>query len=164
MNEITRNEPLVRNEFVSANHKEQKIPGQTIISEIAKSSELASASGRRKSEIDSGGETVRKANKAAIKQRASMNKSQPSIESEQETRNHSANSKEIIEEASQPPVGIPICYSGNQIENLRSLGNHTFASQCDSDEFMQQIVGLLKNWILQKLAAYQPHGVKNLNA
>ena len=48
VNKITRNECLIRNDFVSANHKEQNIPGQPIKSKLANSSELASASDRRK--------------------------------------------------------------------------------------------------------------------
>ena len=43
-----------------------------------------------------------------------------------------------------PPIKSPICYSINQIEVLQQLGNHTFAAQYESDEFMQKIIGLLK--------------------
>ena len=51
---------------------------------------------------------------------------------------------DIIQAANIPPIKSPICYSINQIEVLQQLGNHTFAAQYESDEFMQKIIGLLK--------------------
>ena len=48
-----------------------------------------------------------------------------------------------IEAANKPPMKTPICYSVSHIEVLQTLGNHTFASQYESDEFIQKVIGLL---------------------
>ena len=53
-------------------------------------------------------------------------------------------SDELIQEANKPPIKTPQCYSVNQIEVLQSLGNFTFASQYESDEFLQRVIGLIK--------------------
>ena len=51
---------------------------------------------------------------------------------------------DIIQAANMPLIKSPVCYSINQIEVLQQLGNHTFAAEYESDEFMQKIIGLLK--------------------
>ena len=49
-----------------------------------------------------------------------------------------------IEAANKPPIKTPICFSVRQIEVLQTLGNRTFVSQYESDEFIQKVIGLLK--------------------
>ena len=56
-----------------------------------------------------------------------------------------ANMSELqIEAANKPPIKTPICFSVRQIEVLQTLGNRTFVSQYESDEFIQKVIGLLK--------------------
>ena len=53
-------------------------------------------------------------------------------------------SEEFRHAANQPPLKVPMCYSVNQIEVLKTLGNFTFAAEYETDEFIQKIVALLK--------------------
>ena len=62
---------VTRNEFVSANHKEQNTTEQPTRTKLVKPSELTSASERRKIANESSGENERKTNKWTIKHIAS---------------------------------------------------------------------------------------------
>ena len=53
-------------------------------------------------------------------------------------------SEELQRMADKPPIKTPVCYSMNQIEVLQTLGNVTFASQYETDEFLQKIINLMK--------------------
>ena len=46
--------------------------------------------------------------------------------------------------ADQLPIETPVCYSGNKIEVLQVLENFTFASQYETEAFLQKIKTLLK--------------------
>ena len=47
--------------------------------------------------------------------------------------------------ADKPPIKTPQSYSINQIEVLQYPGAFTFASQNDSDEIRQKLIGLIRN-------------------
>ena len=49
-------------------------------------------------------------------------------------------SEEFNYAANQPPIKTPVCYSVNQIGVLQTLGNHTFVSQYEIDEFIQKLL------------------------
>ena len=54
-------------------------------------------------------------------------------------------SDELNYVANQPPLKTPVCYTLNQIEVIQTLGNFTFASQYEADEFFQKVIGLVKS-------------------
>ena len=80
-------------------------------------------------------------NKQTLNEIATIIKTTQSSEAEQANE---IMTDEFRHAANQPPLKIPMCYSVNQFEVLQTLGNFTFASQYETDEFMQKIVALLK--------------------
>ena len=80
-------------------------------------------------------------NKQTLNEIATIIKTTQSSEAEQANE---IMTEELRHAANQPPLKIPMCYSVDQIEVLQTLGNFTFASQYETDEFMQKIVALLK--------------------
>ena len=105
---------------------------------------MTSASEQHDSKNESSGlEQGKTNNQITIKQIASIVKAQ-SQTSETEQDADIAMNRELIDPANQPPMKLPICYSINQMELLQQLGNHTFAVQYEFDEFMQKMIGLLK--------------------
>ena len=80
-------------------------------------------------------------NKQTLNEIATIIKTTQSSEAEQANE---IMTEEFRHAANQPPLKIPMCYSVNQIEVLQTLNNFTFASQYETDEFMQKIVALLK--------------------
>ena len=55
-----------------------------------------------------------------------------------ESDGHNETSNAIIEAQNQPYIKVPSCYSVRQIDVLQKQGNYTFASQYETDEFLQQ--------------------------
>ena len=49
----------------------------------------------------------------------------------------------LMLEADNPPSKTPQCYAINQIVVLQSLEKFAFASQSDSEEFLQKVIGLI---------------------
>ena len=162
VNDLTRNECLIRYESVSANHKAKaKHIGTVNQIDGGKFKHFGMCKRATQSETKSGRETMHKLNKAGIEQTASILKSQPSSESKHEPGNHSKMNEENIEAANQPPIKVQICYSFNQIEFLQSLGNLTFASRNDSDEFMQKNLGRFRKPDTTKIRSTNPMEGKN---
>ena len=135
--------------FASANQQLQNIAKQPIreqakgACELAKASDVTSASEQHESVNESSCLEQRKTNKQSIQQIASIVKAQ-SQTSESEQDADIAMNRELIDAANQSTIKSPICYSVNQIEVLQQLGFHSFAAHYESDEFMQTIIGLLK--------------------
>ena len=46
--------------------------------------------------------------------------------------------------ADKPPIKTPVCYSINQVEVFRNLGNYTFAAQFEADDILQEVKSLLR--------------------
>ena len=83
------------------------------------------------------------ANKQIIKEIATIVNTAQSSETDDLSENNTMN-EEFNYSANQPPIKTPICYSVNQIEVLQTLGNYTFASQYETDEFIRKIVALIQ--------------------
>ena len=147
VNEITKQSNSVLD---TANRIQREEAKQPMSEKLATSSERhAKVKAEKVSEITSANKQTIKQIAATITSAQESNYSANSSDSEQ--INNKANSSdsdqmsdELIQEANKPPIKTPQCYSVNQIEVLQSLGNFTFASQYESDEFLQKVIGLIK--------------------
>ena len=92
-------------------------------------------------------------NKQTLNEIATIIKTTQSSEAEQANE---IMTEEFRHAANQPPLKIPMCYSVNQIEVLQTLNNFTFASQYETDEFMQKKWPSLKSPLVQKYIDF-PH-------
>ena len=108
-----------------------------------KGAKLASASDKQRNHTLASENEAVKANKQPFKQIAAITQTSQLSASTLYAQGSSKMSDELIRMADQPPIKTPVC-SVNQIEVLQTLGNFTFASQYETDEFLQKIILLIK--------------------
>ena len=108
-------------------------------------------------------EDAAKSNIPTLKQLAAVTKSEITSGSRQENENSTKVSDTAIEAANKPPIKTPICYSVNQIEVLQTIGNYTFATQYETDKFIEKNVGLLKKPDTTKISCLHTPWRKNSN-
>ena len=142
-NWFTGNE-ITKCKLVSEKPSQQDTTQQPIKSKLASENEMQE-SVKESNEAES-----TNVNKRTLKEVVATIRPAVSSDSVQETNDNDKMSEHIIEFANQPPLKAPICYSINQIEVIQILGNHTFASQYEADEFLPK-----KHKIDKKARYYQ---------
>ena len=101
-----------------------------------------------------------KANKQPFKQIGAIIQTSQLSESTSDAHESAKMSDELMRRADQLPTKLPVCYSINQIEVLQILGNFTFASQYETDEFLQKNILLIKKHDSTKINRHPRLGVK----
>ena len=141
------------NKFVSENQQKQNAKTQPIAEHSEKnnqshnSKDMASENGMKSESgmtTESGVASTRGvtsangiANKQTIRGIATIVKTVQSSETDELSENNTMSEK-LNYSVNQPPIKTPIRYSVSQIEVFQTLGNYTFASQYETDEFIQK--------------------------
>ena len=133
-NGFTVNE-ITKCKIVSEEPSQQNTTAQPI-----KSNKLASENEMQESVKESNEAESTNVNEQTLKDVVATIKPAVSSDSGQETDDKDKMSEHIFEAANQPPLKVPQCYSFNQIALIQTLGNNTFASQYDTDEFLQKVI------------------------
>ena len=102
--------------------------------------------------------------KAPFKQIAAIIQATAISETSSDEIDNDKMSEELQRMADKPPIKTPVCYSVNQIEVLQTLGNFTFASQYETDEFLQKKLNLMKKPDSTKKTASPHRGERNSEA
>ena len=137
-NWFTVNQIMKTDNIVSEVQKPQQKQNQPL------GAKFASASDKQGNHTLASENEAAKANKQPLKQIAANIQTSQLSESTSAAHESAKMSNELMRLADQPPIKKPICYSVNQIEVLQTLGNFTFASRYESDEFLQKIILLIK--------------------
>ena len=105
---------------------------------------MANASKRQDNKATARESEATNVTKAPFKQIAAIIQATAISETSSDEIDNDKISEELLRMADKPPLKTPVCYSVNQIEVLQTLGNFTFASQYETDEFLQKIKNLMK--------------------